>query len=466
MITHRLKVYFFSTEDVLHINRFRFIFCTILFIIHLTQIIRIHHLYDNFFATYLVTPMLRHTVGVVQPDKFFILAAGAMLLGCLILSALGILTRYALLLSLPLFLFFYGTLLGFEKPSPYSRYVFHYNNINFFILLVLALAPGINTFRLSDHLSLVKLRVRSSQMFGQTYTWVRHTIVLMPGIAYFGAGYTKIATSGIGWIEATNLQTYLLIKTLQEGSLIGYWLAHQDSLCFVLSVATILFELGFVFFVPFSRFKWLRLAFILSGIGFHIGIALSMNILHFLPFMVLSYVIFLEFPKVHESHQPIRSYPRYLQGILVSGLVILSVCCVLFRVEYWPFSDFGVFIHKVHYDDINVYKYAGIRHNGDREMISPTEMGRGCHGWYDCGDPQKHLFKLYQKYDAVKYENYEQSQAFLDSVSQNLTETLKKPYKVLEVVRLTVVRDNEKFQVVTTPIWRHELLPSRAEHIR
>ncbi len=171
MIARRIKPYFFSTEDVADINRFRFLFCSILSLVHLTQMIRLHHLYDNVFTLYLAIPMFKH-LSLGQPDKMIVSVAGIGLLCCLFLSALGILTRYALLMSLPLFLFFYGTLLGFEKPSPYSSYVFHYNNINFFILLILAAAPGIRAYQFSDHLSLVSLRARPDQTRGNTYTWV------------------------------------------------------------------------------------------------------------------------------------------------------------------------------------------------------------------------------------------------------------------------------------------------------
>jgi len=462
MITHRLKQYFFSIEDVVHINRFRFLFCSILSFVHLTQMIRIQNLYENFFALYLAIPAFKH-LGLGLPDKTLVVVAGVVLLCCLILSALGLLTRYALTLSLPLFLFFYGTLLGFEKPSPYSSYVYHYNNINFFILLVLAAAPGIHAYRLSDHFSFINLRARPQHTRESTYTWVRHTIVLLLGIAYFGAGYSKLATSGIGWLGATNLQTYILMKTMQEGSLLGYWLAHQDALCAALSVGTLLFELGFVFVVPFTRVKWLRTAFILSGIGFHMGIALSMNILHFLPFMMLSYLIFIGYTGVRDAHEPVRSYPQWLQMSFSSGLIGLAICCVFLRVEYWPFSDFGVFINKVHYGDIEVYKYAGIRHNGDRDMIPPTNMGPGCHGWYDCGDPKKHLFKLYPSTYMMEPENDEKRQHFFNAVEQNLADKLKKHYKTLEVVRLTVRRQNKQFQVVTTPVWRHDMLARRAQ---
>ncbi len=73
--------------------------------------------------------------------------------------------------------------------------------------------------------------------------------------------------------------------------------------------------------------------------------------------MMLTYLVFLGSSGTHESHDPMRSDPKYLQISFASGIIILAVCCILFRIEYWPFSDFRVFIHKVHYDNIEIYKY-------------------------------------------------------------------------------------------------------------
>ncbi len=110
-------------------------------------------------------------------------------------------------------------------------------------------------------------------------------------------------------------------------------------------------------------------------------------------------------------------------------------------------------------------KYAGIRPNGERELIPPTRMGLGCHGWYDCGNLRRHLFKFYQSIEAVRPENADKGKALLHLVAQNLPEALREPYQALEVVRLTVVRKDEKFRVVTTPVWRHDMMPYPTQRV-
>ena len=192
-----------------------------------------------------------------------------------------------------------GTHLGFGK-SPHTNYVIHSHNIVVFVLFILAIAPHAGEYGWDG------LRRRGWRWWpsgGQpalATAWPRQLIILTLALAYFGAGYCKIA-SHLLWADGYNLQAYLMGKHLLLDCPVGAWIADSYWLCLLLSIATLALELTFFLILFFPRLTWL---YVLSAISFHAAVYLTMRI-NFFPYYGFTLLVFIDWPLVQRATAPL-----------------------------------------------------------------------------------------------------------------------------------------------------------------
>jgi len=88
-------------------------------------------------------------------------------------------------------------------------------------------------------------------------------------MTYFSTGVTKLLAGGLAWMNGYTLQNYILSDAITRDIPLGVWVAQQHTLCILLSVGTILFELFFFVSLFLPRAAPL---FFLGGIFFHTGL--------------------------------------------------------------------------------------------------------------------------------------------------------------------------------------------------
>jgi vitamin K-dependent gamma-carboxylase-like protein len=201
-----LRRHFFQPAAPQSLSLFRFLYCT-------TLAWKLACDGDFFLEKFSLTawypiPLFeRLGIPLMSPALFQVLHT--VLLVALVLTALGACTRLAATTAWIAFFFYMGTYLGFGN-SPHTTYVIHSHNIVVFILFILALAPGVATYGIDGWLSrrwrspLGKPATGIGQPVWAT-AWPSQLIKLTLGLAYFGAGYCKLASHPL-WADGYTLQ--------------------------------------------------------------------------------------------------------------------------------------------------------------------------------------------------------------------------------------------------------------------
>lgn len=125
-----------------------------------------------------------------------------------------------------------------------------------------------------------------------TAMWPLILMQVLLACAYFSTGIAKLAYGGFEWMNGYTLQRYMLANAINFERPIGIWLAQQHTLCYLLSIATILFEV--FFFVSLFVRKSVAL-FLIGGILLHVGIFVTMSA----PFFqhIILYFVFIDFER-------------------------------------------------------------------------------------------------------------------------------------------------------------------------
>jgi len=129
---------------------------------------------------------------------------------------------------------------------------------------------------------------------GAAYGFALKAMMLVVGFAYFFPGAWKVSIGWDGWFSGTNLSRLILGATYgHQPSAFQQWMLGQPLLLFGGTIATIVFELGFLFAILFPR---VRPFAALAGLGFHNAIGLLMSI----PFgsLQICYVIFFDWQRL------------------------------------------------------------------------------------------------------------------------------------------------------------------------
>jgi predicted DCC family thiol-disulfide oxidoreductase YuxK len=177
-------------------------------------------------------------------------------------------------------------------PQLYGK-VNHTTNHLIVFGAILALAPCCDALSIDAIRSAIRRAARGEirrSPVSRAYGFPVKAMMLMVGVAYFFPGVWKVSVAWGQWFTATNLSR-LIITMLhdQPPSAFQSWMLGMPTLLFLGSVATIVFEVGFVFAILVRR---LRPIAALAGLAFHNAIGLLMAI----PFgsLQVCYVIFID----------------------------------------------------------------------------------------------------------------------------------------------------------------------------
>jgi hypothetical protein len=102
-----------------------------------------------------------------------------------------------------------------------------------------------------------------------TAVWPIRLIHVLLAITYFTTGLVKIVYGGLQWMNGYTLQYIMLADGLRRDLPLGIWLSQQYTLCLLLSIYTVFFELFFFVSVIAPR---TASYFLVGGIFFHIGL--------------------------------------------------------------------------------------------------------------------------------------------------------------------------------------------------
>jgi Vitamin K-dependent gamma-carboxylase len=183
----------------------------------------------------------------------------------------------------------------------YSFGDFHHREAAMMIALgVLALSPAGRTLsvdrlwrsrKVGNHSSAAGLLQENSPFAAWPIQTVQWIFVLM----YFSAVLHKLVFTGSDWVNGFTLQAHLIQDGLRWDSPLGLMLAEHHILVYILQVFTILFQATFVLAVLFPKLRWI---YVPLGLGFHIGILLTLKA-PFYQWMAL-YVVFIPWSRAFE----------------------------------------------------------------------------------------------------------------------------------------------------------------------
>ena len=138
-----------------------------------------------------------------------------------------------------------------------------------FFIMSLALAPS------GDDLSVDAWRRRRAgrppAAMSAFARWPFALAHLLLAMVYFSTGITKLIFGGLQWMNGYTLQGRTLMDALGRDIPLGIWLAQQHHLAILLSIGTVIFELGFCLSLFLPRWKTL---FFAAALAFHVGLHL------------------------------------------------------------------------------------------------------------------------------------------------------------------------------------------------
>jgi hypothetical protein len=179
---------------------------------------------------------------------------------------------------------------------------------------------------------------------------------LLIGVAYFFPGLYKLL-AGPRWVLSENLQLLLWESFRHHHALPALRVDLHPLLVQGAALATILFELSFVFLVLSRRTRPFAVA---AGLFFHASTAYFMHIL-FLELMHC-YVVFVDWVALARRlragafrAESVSAAPRWQASAAVgAALLAANVACGVFQIDSWPFSVYPRFatvrVHPISID--------------------------------------------------------------------------------------------------------------------
>jgi hypothetical protein len=271
---------FFRSTDAYPISCFRFLFCFSLAAVLLAQMPFYLGIYGS--SHYYPLAALRFIFGSQQPSYWVYAGAFSFSILSLVLAAFGIFPRVFLLsAALSYFLF---TAIAYAFLYIGRRYV-----PPLYVLLILTVSPGVNALSFPELL-------RGTRDSRKVPSWPMEFIALIIMLVYFISGCSKLIAEPVHWLDGKIIQNILLGSYLEGNHRFPMEILVNHPLpSMLLSILTVIFELGFVsaFFIP-----RLTKYFIAFSLCFHIGIALWINVAFLTPVLWCAYFVFLDYNAV------------------------------------------------------------------------------------------------------------------------------------------------------------------------
>jgi HTTM domain len=189
-----------------------------------------------------------------------------------IFALIGLLTNRSLLIFAAGNVFIQAYLYSFGDHH-------HPEAVMMIALFVLALSPCGRVLSI-DHW--LRARATSGGPFGldsltQESPFARWPILTIQWVfvlMYLSAVLSKLVFYGPNWLNGFTLQGYLIRDGIRWHSPLALWLAQHHLLVLGLQYLTIAFQSTFVLAVVFPKLRWI---YVPVGLGFHIGILLTLR---------------------------------------------------------------------------------------------------------------------------------------------------------------------------------------------
>jgi len=196
-----------------------------------------------------------------------------MWIGATVLWIVGFFTRWANVVM-------WAMAMSFANVNPYAENAGDtVRNITIFMLMF---APSGAAWSIDAWLA----RRRGEQGPAYVYPWPLALLFLQMTCIYFFNGLYK--AGGASWIDGHSLQLALADVTLTRFSIAK--LNPPLAVTQIMTWTVLVWELAFPFL---ALFRWTRAFALVVGVGFHLGIGLSMELGSFVPVMLTLYLPFL-----------------------------------------------------------------------------------------------------------------------------------------------------------------------------
>jgi len=194
----------------------------------------------------------------------FILA-GVVLFLSLLAAALGVIPRVSVAVALVCYFFYFSPIISIS-------YVNRKTNLIPIALMILLFSPSI-----------------ARPLSEPTPEWPLVLIKICIVQMYLSAGIQKLRRCGLKWTDGTFLRDYFLNHYLWGDMSAAMRLAQNLTLCRVLSILVLAFELTFwiILFVPALAY-----VYVVSGILFHLGTWFTMRI-NYMKYLMPVYTVFI-----------------------------------------------------------------------------------------------------------------------------------------------------------------------------
>jgi uncharacterized membrane protein YphA (DoxX/SURF4 family) len=215
-------------------------------------------------------PIIRAIAALVPREVFF--SAGGLTALYWITTVAGLAALVGLFTRTSLFVLALGVWIFISHGYSYAD-VHHTQALFAIFLMVLPFSPAGE--RLSVDALIRRRRVRRSADLAEgpdtveTAMWPLKLLHVLLALTYFSTGITKLISGGLSWMNGYTLQNYIFSDAVSGDIPLGIWLAQQHTLCVMLGVLTILFEVFYFVSLFLPRVAPL---FFIGGIFFHIGL--------------------------------------------------------------------------------------------------------------------------------------------------------------------------------------------------
>ncbi len=184
----------------------------------------------------------------------------------LLLSCLGLFTRLSTFLALSV-----GTYI-LSYPHNFGA-THHYDAMIVLVLGVMAFASS------GDAYSLDALIRRSKNPTSGEYTWPIRAVWVIIAVIFFGAGYAKLANSGLAWITSNYMQVILMQQPYHTSAhppllLWGVTFAQHPWIYHSFAASAVIIETGYPLVLFNRKARWF---FIPGALLFVIGIRVLMG---------------------------------------------------------------------------------------------------------------------------------------------------------------------------------------------
>jgi uncharacterized membrane protein YphA (DoxX/SURF4 family) len=214
--------------------------------------------------------LIRVISAIVPRDVFFTPAAFIILYWVTIVA--GVTALLGFFTRISCFIFALGNWIFIAHAYSYAD-IHHPETIFCIFLMLLAFSPSGGSLSIDALIRRYRMRFgNGSEEASQevhTAIWPIKLVHVLLALTYFSTGLSKLLYGGLKWMNGYTLQGYTFQDATRRDIPLGIWIAQQHTLCVLLSVYTVFFELFFFIslFIP-----WTAPYFMVAGILFQIGL--------------------------------------------------------------------------------------------------------------------------------------------------------------------------------------------------